>query len=51
MSEAELQKLCLDVLAVSRERVIGRTLMMERANQITDPNIRLPIKYILENMK
>lgn len=51
VSDEELQAKMDEAFAVARNRVFEKLRMMERVNQITDPNIRLPLKFLLENMK
>ena len=51
MDEEELREHAEDVLRLaSTQKLEERVRMMDRVNQITDPNIRLPLKYILENL-
>ena len=48
MNDDELREKVEEIYAEARDRVLERLRMMEIANQITDPNVRLVLKYLLE---
>ena len=51
MNDEELLEKVEEVFENSRDKILERIHMMEMANQITDPNVRVVLKYLLENMK
>jgi len=51
MSTEELQQRAINIIRNSAaNKIEERIRIMEMVNQITDPNVRLPLKYILENL-
>lgn len=51
MNDEELHAKVEEVFDAVKVRTFEHLRAMERCNQIADPNIRLPLKFILENMK